>query len=612
MSQTRVDSLGRESPAFAPVVPVAPPPAHILSAPVTGLEAATISAEEPRAARRMTGRLVEGTLTVSAEAPAAESLPTTAKVVGVYDGDTITLDTGHKVRVMNVNCPEKRPLEPFALEARDFTKKLLMNKKVTLVYRGDRKRDGYGRLLAEIRVGDKDLSEELLRQGFGHLFLLADGVPPAQQARLLGAQEEAKAAKRGIWSLERYQNPLDVSSFHANGRGNDEDDPNVEYFRLVNISALPVDLGTLTVTNRAGKSWKLPRMVLEPGRTVQVLSGVKDEVQYPGPEHIFLGNEEPIWDNAGDTLTVKQGNEVVLQREYVGRSFDPDELPNPVSQAAIRRLGADADVVYRSPRSVRIEDYEVDDGDTLFFPSPRAGTFKVTVEGVERKVVIADQRETPEGHLAVRFVGVDTPETHVRGRGPNGEEQYFDQGKPAQLAKRALRRILSKATRVEVRPNEGRPFDTYDRLLGTVWAVMPDGTRVDVNEWLVENGHGEMYAYYNGEEFDERRFQRLSAAARKAVEGERGIYSDGEHRLEERPSDFRRRVQGKPPARIYVADYETKLVYSSSEVDQVPPYNRIWISPRRLKQACLDLGLTMAPEASSSSEAAGENKAAGG
>ena len=41
---------------------------------------------------------------------------------------------------------------------------------------------------------------------------------------LLAAEAKARAARRGIWSTDAYQNDLHLTSFHANAPGPDETD----------------------------------------------------------------------------------------------------------------------------------------------------------------------------------------------------------------------------------------------------------------------------------------------------------------------------------------------------------------------------------------------------
>src|SRR5262245_59168010 len=108
-----------------------------------------------------------GRAKASARARAFDPTPKSARVIRVYDGDTVTLATGDNVRVLHVNCPEKRPLEPLALEARDATADLTLNTEVTLTYYGDKHREHYGRLLARVGTKEGDLSEILIRRGLG-------------------------------------------------------------------------------------------------------------------------------------------------------------------------------------------------------------------------------------------------------------------------------------------------------------------------------------------------------------------------------------------------------------------------------------------------------------
>ncbi len=82
-----------------------------------------------------------------------------AKVVSVYDGDTcrVDLDLGfgvwirrEKIRLARINAPELRGSErPRGLEARDYLRKLVLNKNIILQTLKDRK-GKYGRYLGEL------------------------------------------------------------------------------------------------------------------------------------------------------------------------------------------------------------------------------------------------------------------------------------------------------------------------------------------------------------------------------------------------------------------------------------------------------------------------------
>lgn len=98
-----------------------------------------------------------------------------ASVIRVHDGNTFTatvfpyplISIIAKVLVLQIDTPEiigKCPLErQLALEARDFVRNLILNKKVTLEIFGY---DSYGRISADVTTPDgKSLRELLLDTG---------------------------------------------------------------------------------------------------------------------------------------------------------------------------------------------------------------------------------------------------------------------------------------------------------------------------------------------------------------------------------------------------------------------------------------------------------------
>lgn len=219
-----------------------------------------------------------------------------AVVQSVYDGDTLTLSDGTKVRLAFVNTTELRPGEAWSAEARDAAAALVLGREVDIV--GDGVRDRYGRLVASVRVGNVDLAERLVQLGLAHVFV----VPPetANVGTLLGLQQVARSAGLGLWSS--IQGPLHVTSFHADG-GRDGTDANAEYFRLCNVSATPVDLRGWVVGDPAGRSFALPPVQLPPGFAVAVHSGVgRDDV---AAGRIYLGSPLAIWPDEGARLLIK-------------------------------------------------------------------------------------------------------------------------------------------------------------------------------------------------------------------------------------------------------------------------------------------------------------------
>ncbi len=137
-------------------------------------------------------------LLVGGGIPAASE---TFKVEFVFDGDTIELHTGQRVRYLGVDTPEidheNNTAEPFGFEARKRNEQLVLDKTVRLEY--DRERyDRYGRLLAYVFLPNGVLvNEDLLQKGLGfYLFVKAAG---KHDERLLEAQRQAMEKRLGMW-----------------------------------------------------------------------------------------------------------------------------------------------------------------------------------------------------------------------------------------------------------------------------------------------------------------------------------------------------------------------------------------------------------------------------
>ena len=240
------------------------------------------------------------------DAPEAdpEVVPRAARVVSVYDGDTVTLDTGDRVRLQWVNTPELRPAEAFGVEAKELAVRLLLNKQVKLEY-GPVVRDGYGRLIAGLYTEDgTSLAVELLKEGYGHLFV----IPPIgdlDMTELLAAQRAAKADRKGIWSDERYAGTLHITSFHANARGDDRENLHGEYLRVCNVGNETVNLDGYRLSDISGESWRLPDVDVPPGYTVKLISGRgENQLSIEKQLSVYLQTDRPVWNNDKDRATL--------------------------------------------------------------------------------------------------------------------------------------------------------------------------------------------------------------------------------------------------------------------------------------------------------------------
>lgn len=240
-----------------------------------------------------------------------------------YDGDTLTLDNGDKVRLSWVNTPELKPPEAFGKEARDLTRGLTEGRPVQLILQGENPRDGYGRLLAGIQVDGQNLSIALLEAGLGHVFI----IPPERYdvKPLLEAQARAKAAKKGIWTTDHYQGTLHITSFHANAEGDDRQNVNGEYMRVANITEGPVNLIGYKIAKETGLSFDLPDVTIPAGFTVAIHSGRGlDEIDPAKQIVVYLNSDVPIWNNERDRVIIydKYGK-VVDTRDHESKTPTP-------------------------------------------------------------------------------------------------------------------------------------------------------------------------------------------------------------------------------------------------------------------------------------------------
>ncbi len=133
----------------------------------------------------------------------------TVKVRQVYDGDTLTLSDGRRVRLIGINTPEMtsktRPGEPLAIEARNRLRQLLFQhgNRVQIVV-GKEPKDRYGRTLGHLWLpGDESITATLLREGYGWTITVPPNVGYLDCYQ--SAEETARERGNGVWKHSRYQ-----------------------------------------------------------------------------------------------------------------------------------------------------------------------------------------------------------------------------------------------------------------------------------------------------------------------------------------------------------------------------------------------------------------------
>lgn len=129
--------------------------------------------------------------------PIAEA---SVSVVKIYDGDTITLASGEKVRLIQIDTPELSPAECFGQEAKAALVSLLSSGgQITL--KSDPKLDKvdrYGRLLRYVFAGSTNLNLKLIEIGAAAPYFYR-GEKGQYSAQMLKAAQSAKAKSLGLW-----------------------------------------------------------------------------------------------------------------------------------------------------------------------------------------------------------------------------------------------------------------------------------------------------------------------------------------------------------------------------------------------------------------------------
>ncbi len=122
----------------------------------------------------------------------------TVQVKRVIDGDTLILQTGETIRLININAPEKNRLG--YNEAASFLKQL-ENQTISLELLGT---DKYRRTLARVYSKDNYVNLEIVKQGFANKYLVRDN----ELAEFIKAEERAINSEKGIWKSSGNLNCL--------------------------------------------------------------------------------------------------------------------------------------------------------------------------------------------------------------------------------------------------------------------------------------------------------------------------------------------------------------------------------------------------------------------
>jgi endonuclease YncB( thermonuclease family) len=124
---------------------------------------------------------------------------TSGQVVGVIDGDTVTVLTSdrtqQRIRLSGIDAPEKR--QPFGQRAKQRLSDLAFGRHIAVEWS---KKDRYGRVVGKLVHGGRDLNLAMIESGYAWWYeRYARDQLPEDRALYREAQDRARKSKAGLW-----------------------------------------------------------------------------------------------------------------------------------------------------------------------------------------------------------------------------------------------------------------------------------------------------------------------------------------------------------------------------------------------------------------------------
>ncbi len=190
-----------------------------LPLPLTATETTGTGPRHPRKPARLYRTVVVGLVTISVALSgawcAAGDLMVRGKVVGVADGDTITLldvrRKQHRIRLYQIDAPEKS--QDFGAAAKKSLSRLIYNREVSVAAVTV---DRYDRTVGTVYLGGTDINLEQVKRGMAWVYRKYSKDPsyPA-------AEQQARARRIGLWARANAVPPWDFRREHHEPSGYD-------------------------------------------------------------------------------------------------------------------------------------------------------------------------------------------------------------------------------------------------------------------------------------------------------------------------------------------------------------------------------------------------------
>jgi endonuclease YncB( thermonuclease family) len=190
------------------------------------------------------------------------------------------------------------------------------------------RRGSYGRLLVYLYVDGQLFNRMLLEEGHARLYESSF----LKRSQFETLEQQAQENEVGVWDYEGStptpslppqddsdggsggSGSLVVASVHEDARGNDHDNLNDEYIVFENTGSGSLSIGGWSVSDEADHTYYVPSGTsLDAGERVTLYTGSGAD----GGGELYWGSDSAVWNNDGDTITVRDDSgSVVLEHEY--------------------------------------------------------------------------------------------------------------------------------------------------------------------------------------------------------------------------------------------------------------------------------------------------------
>ncbi len=203
----------------------------------------------------------------------------------VLDGDTVETSDGRKIRLANINTPEKK--FSYSNLAKDYLSSFI-DKEIYLEKKGI---DKYSRTLGKLFHKDKYLNLEIVKFGMAHSFMVYDD----EIDIFSNAEDDARYKKIGIWENSKYYGCVDL-----------EINKYDEYVDI--IDSCDVDFKNWNIKDESTKTYVFKKDFL--GK-IRLYSSKGQE-----NETALFWKRENVWNDDSDSVFVRDSDGFLVYYEH--------------------------------------------------------------------------------------------------------------------------------------------------------------------------------------------------------------------------------------------------------------------------------------------------------